>query len=415
MFARWRDSFSSQAQEDSIDEEELRLASHTSFKAPGPRPQLLRQVSGDTKLTVAIAEARAAIAAAAARGDAADEGEVACRSSLCSGGWVDGLLRRSPKSKPSADASSSSTWVYRPPDWVPLGIRAFPKQDAALKPGEELLPGEVFEVVETQRGGEGSDVTFLKLPRGRGWVFDRKPKTGILCIPYDEGQTEVELCTYKLTLPWDCLLSIVKKLCMVDADAYHVGVTVYGREWSYYGGCDAREGPDATGVRYLRQGAFAPSICQIVLLGKTPLTELEANEVIQELEDEWLSRDYKFLSRNCCHFSQEMCKRLEVDQIPDKVLRLNLYGSSEVVDIVMDGKEYLGRSRTEIFSCTDFCCGLASYGRKSRGRGQHTTCFGAMKQPYYWLRGVLAFVRRVNRKEAGCGMPFKSRKFIENH
>jgi len=324
-------------------------------------------------------------------------------------------LGRSPKSKPSADASSSSIWVYRPPDWVPIGIRASPKLDAAVRLGEELLPGEVFEVVETQQG-EGSEVTFLKLARGRGWVFDRKPKSGVLCIPYDEAHTEVELCTYKLTLPFDCLLSIVKKLCMADADAYHVGVTVYGREWAYYGGCDVREGPNATGVRYLRQGAFAPSICQIVPLGKTPLTELEANEVIQALEDEWPSRDYKFLSRNCCHFSQEMCKRLEVDPIPDKVLRLNLYGSSEVVDIVMDGKEYMGRSRTETFSATDFCCGLAAYGRKSRGRGQHTTCFGAMKQPYYWLRGVLAFVRRVNRKEAGTSTePLKSRKFIENH
>jgi len=393
------------------------LASQPSFKAPGARPQLVRQVSGDTKLTVAIAEARAAIAAAAARGDAADEGDVARKSSYSSGGWVDGLsfrLGRSPKSKPSADASSSSIWVYRPPDWVPIGIRASPKLDAAVRLGEELLPGEVFEVVETQQG-EGSEVTFLKLARGRGWVFDRKPKSGVLCIPYDEAHTEVELCTYKLTLPFDCLLSIVKKLCMADADAYHVGVTVYGREWAFFSGCDVEDGPDTTGVRYLRQGSWAPRLCRIVSLGRTPLTELEANAVIQALEDEWPSRDYKFLSRNCCHFSQEMCRRLKVGSIPDKVLRLDLYASSEVVDIVKDGKELMGRARTESFHTSDFCCGLAAYGRKSRGRGiAVTSCFGAMKQPYYWLRGVSAFVRRVNRREEPFG-PSRSRKFAENH
>lgn len=295
---------------------------------------------------------------------------------------------------PLADrhAPSQRRWRYRPPDWVPLCVRP----TASLEWDREytefyLEPGEVFDVSQHVWGDNG--VLFLRLADGRGWVFDRKPYVGILCIPYDEADAAVFLCTYKLQLPCSWALGCVKCMCVQDADAYHVGVSVYGREWAFYGGADG------TGVRYLRPGAWSPSLLQQVTLGRTELTEVQVNEVIQSLEDEWPSSGYSVLSRNCCHFAREFCQRLTVGPLPDSVLRLDVYATREVVNVVKDGKEALGRPRTNTFHYKDFCCGLAAYGKKHRLRRSccpRAGCFSYMFQPCDSIRGVYHFFRRLH-------------------
>eukprot|EP00930_Biecheleria_cincta_P007936 TRINITY_DN109257_c0_g1_i1.p1 TRINITY_DN109257_c0_g1~~TRINITY_DN109257_c0_g1_i1.p1 ORF type:complete len:326 (+),score=6.92 TRINITY_DN109257_c0_g1_i1:49-978(+) len=95
--------------------------------------------------------------------------------------------------------------------------------------------------------------------------------------------------------------------------AFHTGIEVFDKEWSYRGG--NREG---TGVF-----SCVPSCCsglrprESVHLGKTSLASGEVHRLIKHLEIEWPSRAYDITRRNCTHFSDELCKYLGVGPIPD--------------------------------------------------------------------------------------------------
>jgi len=95
--------------------------------------------------------------------------------------------------------------------------------------------------------------------------------------------------------------------------ALHVGVEVYGREWSYAGG----DGSPGTGVicevpRSNRRHRFR----ETVALAQTPLSDSQVALVIGELVENWRPEDYHWLHRNCLAFANELCQRLQVGRIP---------------------------------------------------------------------------------------------------
>lgn len=61
-----------------------------------------------------------------------------------------------------------------------VSIRTEPTLDKSCASGHLFLPGDDFIVSEEVRGDQG--VTFLRLQDGRGWLFDRKPGVGIMCV-----------------------------------------------------------------------------------------------------------------------------------------------------------------------------------------------------------------------------------------
>lgn len=70
-------------------------------------------------------------------------------------------------------------WVCSPEFTAPINIRANPDVNGR-RTEEELQPGEIFNVSEELRGDDG--VLYLRLADGRGWVFDKKPGVGIMCV-----------------------------------------------------------------------------------------------------------------------------------------------------------------------------------------------------------------------------------------
>ena len=78
--------------------------------------------------------------------------------------------------RPAAEESNS--WRYYASDGKPIGIRKAPDINAD-RTGVLMESGEVFQVSEEVKGK--GDITFLKLADGRGWLFDSKPDTGVLC------------------------------------------------------------------------------------------------------------------------------------------------------------------------------------------------------------------------------------------
>lgn len=80
--------------------------------------------------------------------------------------------------------SSPSTWRCLPVNYRPIRIRQDPDYLAAgvaLEGNDIIRVNEVFEVSETIHGEDG--VVYLRLSDGRGWLFDRLPGVGTMCVP----------------------------------------------------------------------------------------------------------------------------------------------------------------------------------------------------------------------------------------
>eukprot|EP00932_Pfiesteria_piscicida_P004736 SRR837773.14641.p2 GENE.SRR837773.14641~~SRR837773.14641.p2 ORF type:complete len:125 (-),score=34.86 SRR837773.14641:62-436(-) len=54
--------------------------------------------------------------------------------------------------------------------------------------GHRLIPDEAFEVAEERADTEaGEPITYLRLADGRGWLFDKKPGVGVMCLRQEEA------------------------------------------------------------------------------------------------------------------------------------------------------------------------------------------------------------------------------------
>ncbi|CAN6296746.1 unnamed protein product [Urochloa humidicola] len=98
---------------------------------------------------------------------------------------------------------------------------------------------------------------------------------------------------------------------------FHSAVQVYGEEeWSFgfrYCGtgvycCPARQNPIYT---------YRESI----VLGVTSFSNSEVNQILIQLSHEWRGCSYDLLSKNCNHFTNELCEKLGACKIPGWVNR----------------------------------------------------------------------------------------------
>jgi len=93
---------------------------------------------------------------------------------------------------------------------------------------------------------------------------------------------------------------------------FHVGVEVFGSEWSYgYIGvcCDPPRTLEAHEYR-----------CSVVM-AQTELSSREVAKLVYSMCQGWSGKEYDLISRNCCSFATEFCKRLGVGPLPPWVDR----------------------------------------------------------------------------------------------
>lgn len=94
--------------------------------------------------------------------------------------------------------------------------------------------------------------------------------------------------------------------------AYHVGVEVYGLEWSF-GGADLGTGIYMVHVGESSLGNFHSRIP----LGKTRKTPEQVLDILAEFRRTWRGNEYHLLARNCAHFSVAFSTRLGFRNQPD--------------------------------------------------------------------------------------------------
>lgn len=80
-----------------------------------------------------------------------------------------------------------SVWVYSPAVVAPIDMREGPDINAKRTPFE-MQPGDTFQVCEEVLGVDG--VLYLKLADGRGWLFDKKPGVGTMCVLQKDPGTQ---------------------------------------------------------------------------------------------------------------------------------------------------------------------------------------------------------------------------------
>jgi len=155
-------------------------------------------------------------------------------------------------------------------------------------------------------------------------MSSKRPSSSRQNRPDGVGLAKVTLHIYHVT-DMSTVRQVNTVLKAVGTGAFHAGVEVYGKEWSF-GATDGGSGLFAS-----EPGACeAHSYIRAMPVGSTALTEEEVYDLLRELADEWQGDDYDLLRCNCCHFSETMCRRLGVGPVPSWVT--NLAGHGAAVD-----------------------------------------------------------------------------------
>jgi len=120
------------------------------------------------------------------------------------------------------------------------------------------------------------------------------------------SKVHVTLHIYDAMIRADLIACNRALLKLVGAGAFHCGVEVHSREWSY-----RKTRAQGTGV-FCHAPLKPPggSHLKSINMGTTELQAERLYRLIAALAWEWQGTEYDLLERNCVHFCQELCRRL---------------------------------------------------------------------------------------------------------
>eukprot|EP00927_Polykrikos_kofoidii_P053620 TRINITY_DN48214_c0_g1_i1.p1 TRINITY_DN48214_c0_g1~~TRINITY_DN48214_c0_g1_i1.p1 ORF type:complete len:585 (+),score=48.93 TRINITY_DN48214_c0_g1_i1:112-1866(+) len=119
--------------------------------------------------------------------------------------------------------------------------------------------------------------------------------------------------------------------------AFHVGIEVYGSEFSY-------------GVYGLCCDLPRSETCHVyqcsVPLGRTEFSQMRVADALHNMSQVWLGRGYDLFGRNCCSFAAEFARVLGVGEVPRWVDRLPrvLHASREAGRKAIQFSDEVGRT-----------------------------------------------------------------------
>lgn len=156
-----------------------------------------------------------------------------------------------------------------------------------------------------------------------------------------------------------------KVLRVLGTGAFHCGVEVHGREWSYT--CTLRGG---TGVFFCPpRRCDGHLFCESLPMGHTVMNEVEVLRLVRLLANHWKGDSYDLLTRNCCHFSDKLCRCLGVGAIPAWITNLASTGAAlvETGEILDKHRKSLVQNLAGCYSKAMMsCCSTSEPGGYSR-------------------------------------------------
>mmetsp|Transcript_21893 Transcript_21893/g.55669 ORF Transcript_21893/g.55669 Transcript_21893/m.55669 type:complete len:289 (-) Transcript_21893:45-911(-) len=143
--------------------------------------------------------------------------------------------------------------------------------------------------------------------------------------------------------------------------AFHCGVELFGHEWSYsyiepragYLGAPSRDsGIFACKPRHCPGHSFVDSIP----MGSADVDSGDLQSILMGLEMGWPAVRYDMLTKNCCHFCQDLCAQLGLGALPTRVTGLASACASLAAGEVslMDCRSTIGSTNG---GCSSICCG----------------------------------------------------------
>jgi len=125
--------------------------------------------------------------------------------------------------------------------------------------------------------------------------------------------------------------------------AYHTGVEVYGIEWGFGMSEDT-----ISGISWCKPGMHPDHTFRETLsMGYTLFSRDDVFALVEDMKKEWTGRSYHILERNCHHFSDAFCKRLNVAGLPNWIN--NLAGAGAMTAGAV-GTVYSGVTETASFA-----------------------------------------------------------------
>jgi len=153
---------------------------------------------------------------------------------------------------------------------------------------------------------------------------DVEQVTSIPALPLEAVASQVVLHIYDVSTD-QRVQRVNEALRAVGArsGAFHAGVEVYGKEWCY--GYVAF----GTGVSYCTPKCnVSHRYRESIVMGVCTFKPEEVADIIRQMQKDWPGDDYDLLSRNCCHFTDALCRKLGVGSIPAWVTELATAGAT---------------------------------------------------------------------------------------
>jgi len=105
--------------------------------------------------------------------------------------------------------------------------------------------------------------------------------------------------------------------------AFHSGVEVCGSEYTFGGHPHTFSGVFTVEPRHAHNAKFRESI----LIGESDYSSQEIKTIIENLSKDYPGNSYHLITKNCNHFSGDLCKKLCGNDIPGYVNRLAYWAS----------------------------------------------------------------------------------------
>jgi len=155
------------------------------------------------------------------------------------------------------------------------------------------------------------------------------------CSAYEGEPVWLHIYDVKESVEW-----VNNLIRPAGAGAFHAAVEFFGMEWSFGYSPEAKTGVYSCCPRSNKQHKYRESVA----MGGTPLAPELVSEILGELAGEWQGRSYDLLLRNCCHFSDVLCRRLGVGPAPSWMTALASAGASLVdsMDQMVSGAKAVG-------------------------------------------------------------------------
>jgi len=176
----------------------------------------------------------------------------------------------------------------------------------------------------------------LESPRSRPLESLRLQTPRQTILPYDSA-SEVRVHVYHCDQYTGFLNNVLLK--KQEIGIYHVGVEVYGQEWSFQYYEDTWNDSSVSGVMRCRPKSMTEYEHQeTISLGCTPLGEDEVDTIVWQLHSDWPACSYHLTRHNCITFADTLVTKLQAPQFFPAWLKgiVDASNSRENVDAIVD-------------------------------------------------------------------------------